>query len=219
MASDRREDFPFLRGSRAEVKERNVRQDKAWFEKAAAAENQWVRAVVLKDDHVAHSDARKIATEASEMARNALGASHTLYGASLLNLAIYYEVIEKNSAEAERRYQEARRILGNDHPEYVEAMYWLGVYQFSAKDGRNRAAEVWGEALAIFRRAAKTSVRMADLLVCLSAYHISDQPKKAAQELREALEIQRRELGAGHKEVRATESRLAAALRAAAGVE
>jgi tetratricopeptide (TPR) repeat protein len=193
--------------------------DGAWLERAATAENQWVRAVILKKDHVAHGDARNIALNASEMAKNALGTSHTQYGIALLNLGLCFEVIEKKGEEATHQYLLARQTLGNDHPEYAEAMYWLGVYQFSEGNAKDRAVEVWSEALNILRQLPEKSERMADLLISLSCFYINGHPKKAAQQLQEALEIQRKKHGPRHAAVRDTETRFAAALRAAAAVK
>jgi tetratricopeptide (TPR) repeat protein len=196
-----------------------MKQDKSWLETAAATENQWVRAVILRKDHVAHREARRIAVDATGMAKKALGSSHPQYAVALLNLGIYYETVEQNHAEAARRYRQALRILGNDHPEYSEALYWLGTYQFSEGNSKARAMEVWSESLAALRRRSGNPLRIADLLVCLSCCFVNDQPKKATPLLQEALEIQRKRLRSDDAIVKETETRLAAALRAAAEVE
>jgi tetratricopeptide (TPR) repeat protein len=193
-----------------------MKQDRAWLESAAAAENQWVRAVILKKDHLAHGDALEVASNARDMASSALGEAHPAYGVALLNMATYYEFIANDRASAEEIFAQARKILGDDHAEYVEGLYWLGYYLYQDGGAAPRAMELWTEALAIQRRRADNPTRLADLLLCLGCGYLEDDPKRAAVLLGESLRLQRKHLGPDHRLVKDTEQRLATALREAA---
>jgi tetratricopeptide (TPR) repeat protein len=191
-----------------------MKQDKAWLEEAAAAENDFVRAVIFKPDHPAHASAREKALRARDMAGRALGQSHSSYGVALLNLAAYYEVIEKNAAESERHVRQALEVLGPDRWEQAEHFFWLGVYHFSEGNGYARASELWNAAADILRRSGARPQLLGDVLVSLSVCYFEQEPRKAAVVLQEALRIQRKQFGPAHETVRDTEARLAAAIRA-----
>lgn len=193
-----------------------MKKNKAWLEDAATAENNYVRAVIFKADHPAHAEARETALRAKEMAGRALGESHPCYGVALLNLAAYYDVIEKNATESERHVEQGLKVLGPDHCEQAEIFFWLGVHHFTEDSERARATELWNAAAGILRRSGVNQRLLGDVLVSLSVCHYDREPNKAAAFLQEALGIQRKHFGVTHKIVKDTEARLAASLRAAA---
>ena len=73
---------------------------KEWYEEAARVENQHVRAVILKKDHLEHDRALEVANRAYEMAARALGEQHPAYAVALQNIGLYYSVIGNDTITA-----------------------------------------------------------------------------------------------------------------------
>ena len=189
-------------------------RDRAFYEEAARAENDWVRAVVLKRDHVAHADAGEIAFKAERMALEALGPHHVSYGVAVLNIALYHLTVTNDGAKAQSALARSREILADAPLQLAEGLYWLGVSQYT--NGQVTDAEnAWTEALALHRRNPADAPALAQILISLSCCYIEAEPRRAAPLLAEALKLQRRALGPEHGDVRDTELRLADALRSA----
>src|SRR5436189_3295690 len=82
-----------------------MKYTKEWYEEAARVENQHVRAVILKKDHLEHDRAFELANRAYEMAARSLGEQHPAYAVALQNLGLCLSVLENDSihqAEAGR---------------------------------------------------------------------------------------------------------------------
>jgi hypothetical protein len=68
--------------------------DNARTEKAAASENDWVRARILKQDPPVEGSLLKVAERARDMSARSLGNRHPAYAVALQNLGLYYDAIE-----------------------------------------------------------------------------------------------------------------------------
>src|SRR3990170_7803594 len=86
-------------------------EDEALIERAAASENDWVRARILQKDPPLEGSLLQIAERARNMAANSLGRHHPAYAVALQNLGIYYDFIEHDVDTAIRFFDEARAVL------------------------------------------------------------------------------------------------------------
>src|SRR5690349_3023249 len=103
--------------------------DKGQIEEYAKAENDWVRARILKQDPPPEGSLLEIAERARDMAANSLGTQHWGYGVALLNLGIYYDFIENNAAKAQELIKQGRAILEKSKTGrgvYADALFHLG---------------------------------------------------------------------------------------------
>jgi tetratricopeptide (TPR) repeat protein len=182
---------------------------KEWYEEAAKVENQHVRAVILKKDHLEHDRAFELASRAYEMAGRALGEQHPAYAVALQNIGLYYSVIGSDTITAADFFDRARAVAGPYHPALSETFYWLGIFYYEARDAR-RAAEFFEEALTIQRRNLESkNPELAQTLIGLAyAKSVIEGPGAAVGLLQEALEIQEASLSAESVEVRDTRRRL-----------
>src|SRR5258708_24438020 len=104
-----------------------MKYTKEWYEEAAAEENQHVRAVILKKDHLEHDRAFELANRACEMAARSLGEQHPAYAVALQNLGLCLSVLENDTISAADYFDRARTVAGPHHPALAETFYWLGV--------------------------------------------------------------------------------------------
>jgi tetratricopeptide (TPR) repeat protein len=184
--------------------------DRAWLEKAATSENEWVRARILKQDPPAEGSLLKIAERGRDMAARALGEQHPAYAVALQNLGLYYEAIENNPAQANALFAQARAVLnGNDLP-LAEGFYWLGIFHAQVSRDLTRAQPRLAEALAIRRRAlGSDSLEVAQTMIALAdATDLTTTIEPAIALLEDALKIQRSKLAADDQTIRETEKRL-----------
>src|SRR5258708_18677109 len=187
---------------------------KEWYEEAAQVENQHVRAVILKIDHLEHDRALEVASRAHEMAGRALGEQHPAYAVALQNLGLYYCVIGNDTITGADFFERARAVAGPYHPALAEPFYWLGIFYYEARDA-SRAAQFFEEALTIRRRDpgvenSKTKgLELAQTLIGLAhAKAITEGPDAAVSLLQEALQIQEASLPGDSAEVLDTRRRL-----------
>jgi tetratricopeptide (TPR) repeat protein len=182
---------------------------KEWYEEAAKVENQYVRVVILKKDHLEHDRAFDVATRAYEMAARALGEQHPAYAVALQNMGLYFCVIASDTITAADYFDRARAVAGPHHPDLSETFYWLGVFYYEARDA-SRAAEFFEEALTIQRRnlESKDPELVQTLIGLAYAKSITQGPGAAVSLLQEALEIQETSLPAESAEVLDTRRRL-----------
>lgn len=181
-------------------------ESKEWYEEAATAENEYVRAVILKGDHPQHDQALKVAERARDMARSALGQDHPAYAEALQNLGVYYSAIEKDANKADDFFGQARAVVGRDHVILARSYYFLGMFWYEARDPK-QAETFFSEALAIQRHALTAhDPALAQTLVCLAlAKAALEGPGAALALLEEALEIQRAGLPAKDPQILETE--------------
>jgi hypothetical protein len=97
-------------------------RSKEWYERAANAENEWVRTVILQKDHITHGDAAEVAEKACKMARQALGDAHPAYGVALLNLAVFQAAVRNDWASSDHYFEQARVVLGPASHEESDAL-------------------------------------------------------------------------------------------------
>ena len=182
---------------------------KEWYEEAARVENQHVRAVILKKDHLEHDRALEVASRAYEMAARALGEQHPAYAVALQNIGLYYSVIGNDTITAADYFERARAVAGLYEPALVETFYWLGVFYYEVRDAA-RAAEFFEEALTIQRRipGSKDPELARTLMGLAYAKSVTQGPGAAVSLLKEALEIQEGSLPVESAEVRDTRQRL-----------
>jgi Tfp pilus assembly protein PilF len=182
---------------------------KEWYEEAASVENQHVRAVILKKDHLEHDRAFKLASRACEMALRSLGEQHPAYAVALQNLGLYFCVIESDTVTAADYFDWARAAAGPRQPALAETFYWLGVFYYEAKDAA-RAEPFFEEALAIQRHNPKgPDAELARTLIALAyAQSITKGPSAAVALLEEALAVLEASLPMGSTEVQDTRQRL-----------
>jgi tetratricopeptide (TPR) repeat protein len=182
---------------------------KEWYEEAAQVENQHVRAVILKIDHLEHGRAFEIANRAYEMAGRSLGEQHPAYAVALQNMGLYYCVIGSDTITAADFFDRARAVAGPYHPALAETFYWLGIFYYEARDA-SRAAQFFEEALAIRHRDPESkSLELAQTLIGLAhAKAITEGPDAAVSLLQEALQIQEASLPGDSAEVLDTRRRL-----------
>jgi tetratricopeptide (TPR) repeat protein len=185
--------------------------DKAVLEEAAASENDWVRARIVKRDPPTEGSLLQIAERARDMAANSLGVQHSAYAVALQNLGIYYETIENNSAKADEFFDRARAIVKDDDLPLAYGFYWLGMFHQQVNRDWARAETPLGEALAIQRRAlGNDDPRLAETMIALAdAKAVTGVTDAAIALTEEALRIQRAHLAPTDQAVRDTENRLA----------
>ena len=186
-----------------------MKYTKEWYEEAARVENQHVRAVILKKDHLEHDRAFEVANRAYEMAARALGEQHPAYAVALQNMGLYFCVIGNDTITAADYFERARAVAGPYDPALVETFYWLGVFYYEVRDA-GRAAEFFEEALTIQRRIpGSKDPELARTLIGLAyAKSVTEGPGAAVSLLKEALEIQEGSLPVESAEVRDTRQRL-----------
>lgn len=189
-------------------------KDIEWYEEAAASENDWVRAVILKPDHVAREDAFRVATRARDMARRALGDHHPAYAIALLNLGLYYDIIQNDVRKAKGFFAQAREILGENHNAIAEAIYWLGIFHYEVKEDFKRAETLFDQSVTVWRETPDSDpLQIADALICLAAAKFSmDKLRESIPVLKEALKIQSALLPPSDSRLLDTADRLAGVL-------
>jgi tetratricopeptide (TPR) repeat protein len=184
--------------------------DRAWLEKAATSENEWVRARILKQDPPAEGSLLKIAERGRDMAARALGEQHPAYAIALQNLGLYYEAIENNPAQANALFAQARAVLGGNDLPLAEGFYWLGIFHTQVSRDLTRAQPPLMEALAIRRRVlGGDDLAVAETMIALAhATDLTTTIEPAIALLEDALKIQRSKLAADDQAIRETEKRL-----------
>src|SRR5467141_1633477 len=103
--------------------------DKGQIEEYAKSENDWVRARVIKQNPPPEGSLLQIAERARDMAANSLGTQHWAYALALLNLGIYYDFIEHNTAKAQEFIDQASAIVEESKTGsalYADALFQLG---------------------------------------------------------------------------------------------
>jgi tetratricopeptide (TPR) repeat protein len=185
--------------------------DKAWLEKAATSENEWVRARIIKQDPPAEGSLLKIAERGRDMAANSLGQQHPAYAVALQNLGLYFDAIENNPAQANEFFALARAVLAENDLPLAEGFYWLGIFHTRVSHDVTRAQPPLTEALAIQRRAlGSDDLKLAETMIALAvAKDIKTAIQPAVALLEDALRIQRSKLPAGDQAIADTENRLA----------
>jgi len=169
--------------------------DRATIEEAAASENTWVRACILKQEPPAEGSLLDIATRARDMAARSLGTSHPAYAVALQNLGLYYDAIANDPAAAAEHFSQARAVAGDNPGVLAYGWQRLGIFHLQVNGDAKRAEGPLTEALAIHRRtAAKHDLQLAETLVALAL--IRDR-KAAVELLDEALQIRRATLPSG----------------------
>jgi tetratricopeptide (TPR) repeat protein len=135
-----------------------------WHEEAAREENEWVRAVILKPGHPAQAEALEIATNARDMAGQALGKDHPSYAEAVQNLGLYYLVLGNDEQKAVEYIEQARSLVGRYHPVLSRSFYFLGKHYYES--GEPEMAEGFlSEALDILRREGyEADPRIAEVL-------------------------------------------------------
>jgi tetratricopeptide (TPR) repeat protein len=184
--------------------------DRAWLEKAAKSENEWVRARILKQDPPAEGSLLKIAERGRDMAANSLGQQHPAYAVALQNLGLYYDAIENDPVKADEFFAQARAVLAENDLPLAEGFYWLGIFHTRVSHDVTRARPPLAEALAIQRRALGSGdLQLAETMIALAcAKDIKTAIQSAIALLEEALTIQRSKLPAGDQVIADTENRL-----------
>jgi hypothetical protein len=172
--------------------------DRALIEEAAASENTWVRACILKQEPPAEGSLLEIATRARDMAARSLGTSHPAYGAT-----------------AAEHFAQARAVANDNQDVLAYGWQRLGIFHLQVNGDVHRAEGPLIEALAIQRRtAAKDDVQLVDTLVALALTRVD---RKAAFELlNEALQLRRAKLPKGDPAITSAENLLFAASNAMA---
>jgi tetratricopeptide (TPR) repeat protein len=185
--------------------------DMALIETAAASENDWVRARILKNDPPPEGPLLQIAERARDMAANSLGKQHSAYAVALQNLGLYYDFIENDVAKATMFFNEARAALEESDLPLAYGFFKLGAFHYEANHDAQRAESALMQALEIQRRTlANDELQVADTLVALAYVKVRMTDVDSAIPLMEqALKIQRVELGPMDKIVLDTEERLA----------
>jgi tetratricopeptide (TPR) repeat protein len=184
--------------------------DKAWLEKAATSENEWVRARILKQDLPAEGSLLKIAERARDMAARALGQQHPAYAVALQNLGLYYDASENNPAKANELFAQARAVLDGNELPLAEGFYWLGIFHTRVSHDVTRAQLPLTEALAIQHRALGSDcLEVAETMIALAhAADLTTAVQSAIALVEQALTIQRSKLTAGDQAILDTEKRL-----------
>ncbi len=192
-------------------------EDKALIEKAAASENDWVRARILKKDPPPEGPLLQIAERARDMAANSLGRDHPAYAIALQNLGVYYDFIENDGLKATEFFKEARAVLKESDLPLAYGFFKLGVFHFEVNHDAKRAEAALMEALATQRRTlGNDELQLADTLVALAYAKVRMTDIDSAIPLmEEAVKIQRVRLGSSDKIALDTEERLALLRRVA----
>jgi tetratricopeptide (TPR) repeat protein len=176
----------------------------------ANAENDWVRARILKLDPPAEGSLLKIAERARDMAANSLGTVHPAYAVALQNLGLYYDAAENDSAKANELFAQARAVLKDDDLPLAYGFYWLGIFHQQVSRDARRAQAPLGEALAIQRRGlGSDDLRLADTMIALANAKRETEIHAAIALMEEALRIQRVRIAPGDPAILDTENRLA----------
>ncbi len=192
-------------------------EDEALIERAAASENDWVRARILKKDPPPEGPLLQIAERARDMAANSLGRQHPAYAVALQNLGLYYDFIENDTPKATEFFNEACAVLKENDLPLAYGFFKLGVFHYEANHDARRVEAALMQALAIQRRGlASDELELADTLVALAYAKVRMSEVDAAVPLmEEALRIQRVRLGSTDRVVLHTEERLALLRRVA----
>lgn len=176
----------------------------------ANAENDWVRARILKLDPPAEGSLLKIAERARDMAANSLGTGHPAYAVALQNLGLYYDAVENNPAKANELFAKARAVLKDDDLPLAYGFYWLGVFHHLISRDARRAEAPLSEALAIQRRGLGSGdLQLAETMIALAHAKRETQIHAAITLMEEALRIQRARIAPGDPAILDTENRLA----------
>jgi tetratricopeptide (TPR) repeat protein len=185
--------------------------DRARTEEAAASENDWVRARILKQDPPADRSLLKIAEQAHDAAAGTLGGRHPAYAVALQNLGIYYDAVENQGSKADEFFAQARAVLDENELPLADGFYWLGIFHFQVKRDPKRAEGPLTQALAIRRRAlGKDDLTLADTMIALAwAKAAAGGIDAAIGLMQEALQIQRDKLAPADPALQETEKRLA----------
>jgi len=186
-------------------------EDKALIERAAASENDWVRARILKNDPPPEGPLLQIAERARDMAANSLGRQHPAYAVALQNFGLYYDFIENDTPKATEFFNEACAVLKENDLPLAYGFFKLGVFHFEANHDARRAEAALMQALAIQRGGfASDELQLADTLVALAYAKVRMSEVDAAVPLvEEAVRIRRARLGSTDKVVLDTQERLA----------
>ena len=186
-----------------------MEQTKEWYEEAAAEENKYVRAVILKKDHFEHDDAFEVADRACKMAAETLGEDHPAYAVALQNLGLYYNAVKNDVIAAIDCFDKARAIVRRYHPALAEGFFWLGIFHYESRNVE-KAEDFFSEALAIQRRSLGSNhLELARTLICLAyAKEVTRGSRAAVGLMEEALAIQRASLPTDSEEVYNTEQTL-----------
>ena len=184
--------------------------DKALIERAAASENDWVRARILMKDPPPEGPLLQIADRARDMAANSLGGQHPAYAVALQNLGLYYDFIENDTPKAAEFFDAARAVLSENDLPLAYGFFKLGVFHYEANHDPRRAEAALVQALAIQRRGlASDDLDLANTLIALAYAKVRMSEIDAAVPLmEEALRIQRARLHATDRTVLDTEQRL-----------
>ena len=184
--------------------------DRATIEAAAASENTWVRACILKQEPPAEGSLLDIATRARDMAARSLGTSHSAYAVALQNLGLYYDAIENDGARAAEYFGQARAVA--DENDYPLAYGWqrLGIFHLEVNRDPLRAEAALAYALAVEQRArGKDDLQLAETLFALAWARAAAGNLGSAIELAEqALQIRRAKLPPGDPAVGKVEQQL-----------
>lgn len=183
--------------------------DNARTEKAAASENDWVRARILKQDPPVEGSLLKVAERARDMSTRSLGNQHPAYAVALQNLGLYYDAIENDGSMATEFFAQAR--LNDNELPLGDGFYWLGIFHLKVKHDPQRAQGPLTQALEIQRRArGSDDLQLADMLIALAWAKAAANDIDAAIALMEqALKIQRAKLPPTDPALQETEKRLA----------
>ncbi len=143
--------------------------DNARTEKAAASENDWVRARILKEDPPVEASLLKIAERARDMAARSLGNQHPAYAVALQNLGLYYDAIENDGSKATEFFSQARAVLNENDVALAYGFYWLGIFHLNVRHDPHRAQGPLMEAVEIQRRTlGKDDLQLANTMVALA---------------------------------------------------
>jgi Tfp pilus assembly protein PilF len=188
-----------------------MKRKKEWYEEAARKENEWVRAVILIPNHVVQKDALEIATNARDMAGQALGETHPSYAEAVQNIGVYYSALGNDPKKAAEYFDQARSVVGPYHPVLSMSFYCLGLYHYEFGNA-DKAEKFLKEALAIFRREGYAhDPRIAQVLTMLADIKsTAGKTRKASVYLEEVLAIHKATLQAGDPELKETEEKLKA---------
>ena len=182
---------------------------RATIEEAAASENTWVRARILKRKPPAEGSLLDIATRARDMAARSLGTAHPAYAVALQNLGLYYDAIENDGAKAAEYFRQARAVVNENDDPLAYGLQRLGIFHLQIKSDPERAEEPLTEALAIQRRTPGTDdLQLAETLVALAWVKMVGDPGSAIDLMAEALAIRRAKLPPGDSAIAEAEGLL-----------
>jgi hypothetical protein len=183
---------------------------------AAASENDWVRARIIKREPPAEGSLLQIAQRARDMAANSLGEQHPAYAVALQNLGLYYDAIENDAAKANAFFARARAVVKENDLPLAYGFYWLGVFHHQVNNDDRRAEYPLAGALAIQRRAlGRDDPQLAETMIALAYVRSATDLHAAIALLEGALAIQRIHRIPTDPAIRDTEKRLAVLQRLA----